>query len=139
MCWRPFVRSTALNTCWKPCGWLSINSARPTRKWVRGWVPREWYERYGPRAASFHLPKAASQRETLAVQIGADGYTLMDAVLGHDEARHLRPLPALEVLRCVWLQQYSRCTEPGMEEMRWRGPNERPPSALLMQSPYDLE
>ena len=108
-------------------------------QWVRGWVPREWYERYGPRADSFHLPKAASQRETLAVQIGADGYTLMDTVLGHDAARHLRPLPALEVLRCVWLQQYYRCTEPGMEEMRWRGPNERPPSALLIQSPYDLE
>jgi transposase len=108
-------------------------------QWVRGWVPREWYERYGPRADSFHLPKAASQREALAVQIGADGYTLMDAVLGHDEARHLRPLPALEVLRCVWLQQYYRCTEPGMEEGRWRGQNERPPSALLIQSPYDLE
>ena len=108
-------------------------------QWVRGWVPREWYERYGPRADSFHLPKAASQRETLAVQSGADGYTLMDAVLGHDEARHLRHLPALEVLRCVWLQQYYRCTEPGREEVRWRGQNERPPSALLIQSPYDLE
>ena len=55
---------------------------------MRGWVPREWYERYGSRADSFHLPKAASQREALAVQIGADGYTLMDAVLGHDEAQH---------------------------------------------------
>ena len=73
------------------------------------------------------------------MQIGADGYTLMDAVLGHDEAQHLRTLPALEVLRCVWLQQYYRCAEPGMEEVRWRGQNERPPSALLIQSPYDLE
>jgi transposase len=108
-------------------------------QWVREWVPREWYERYGPRADSFHLPKATSQREALAVQSGADGYALMDAVFGRDTARHLRHLPALEVLRCIWLQQYYRCTEPGMEEVRWRGQNERPPSALLMQSPYDLD
>jgi transposase len=63
----------------------------------------------------------------------------MDAVWGHDEAQHLRPLPALEVLRCVGLQPSDRCTAPGLEEGHWRGPPERPPSALLLQSPYDLE
>src|SRR5215468_1579526 len=107
--------------------------------WVRGWVPLEWYESYGPRAESFRLPKDKSQRDALAVQIGVAGYTLMDAIYSRDDAQHLRGLPALEVLRCIWMQQYSRCTEPGMEEGRWRQNNEEPPSALRIQSPYDLD
>lgn len=108
-------------------------------QWVRGWAPLEWYERYGPRAESFRLPKERSKRESLAVQIGADGYTLMDAIYGYDEARHLRHLPDFEALRRIWIQQYYRCTEPGLEEVRWRQNDEEPPSALRIQSPYDLE
>jgi transposase len=107
--------------------------------WVRQHVPVAWYERYGPRAEAMRLPKEASKRDTLAVQIGAEGYALLDAIFGHDDARHLRPLPALEVLRQVWLQHYDRCSEPGLEEVRWRGPDERPPAALQIQSPYELE
>lgn len=108
-------------------------------QWVRAWTPLEWYERYGPRAESFHLPKAASQREALALQVGADGYALMDAIFDGDAASHLRYLPDLEVMRRIWLQQYYRCTAPGLEDMRWRGDDETPPSALMIQSPYDLE
>lgn len=107
--------------------------------WVRQWVPLDWYERYGPRAESFRLPKDKSKREHLAAQIGADGYALMDAIYGGDDAHHLRHLPDLEVLRCVWVQQYYRCTEAGMEEVRWRCQDEQPPAALRIQSPYDLE
>jgi transposase len=108
-------------------------------QWVRGWAPLEWYERYGPRAESFRLPKEQSKRESLAVQTGADGYALMDAVYGSDEARHLRHLPNVEGMRRIWMQQYYRCTEPGLEEVRWRHTDEGTPSAIQMQSPYDLE
>lgn len=107
--------------------------------WVRQWVPLEWYESYGPRAESFRLPKEKSKRDRLAVQIGADGYALMDAIYGRDEAQYLRHLPDIEVLRRVWVQQYYRCTEAGMEEVRWRDKDEQPPSALRIQSPYDLD
>jgi transposase len=107
--------------------------------WVRQWVPLEWYELYGPRAESYRLPKETSKRDALAVQIGADGYALMDAIYGGDDAHHLRHLPDLEVLRRIWLQQYYRCTEAGMEEVRWRGKDEQPPSALQIQSPYELD
>jgi hypothetical protein len=51
----------------------------------------------------------------------------------------LRDLPALEALRRIWLQQYDRCSVPGLEELRWRTRDEQPPSALLIHSPYDLE
>jgi transposase len=107
--------------------------------WVRQHVPVAWYERYGPRAESMRLPKDASKRDTLAVQIGAEGYAVLDAIFGHDDARPLRQLPMLEILRQVWVQQYYRCTESGMEAVRWRGPDERPPAALQLQSPYELE
>jgi transposase len=107
--------------------------------WVRQHVPGAWYERYGPRAESMRLPKEASKRDTLAVQIGAEGYAVLDAIFGHDDARHLRQPPMLEMLRQVWVQQYYRCTESGMEAVRWRGPDERPPAALQIQSPYELE
>jgi transposase len=75
-------------------------------QWVRQWVPLEWYQHYGPRAESFRLPKEASKRDALAVQIGADGDALMDAISGRDDAQHLRSLPDVEVLRCIWMQQY---------------------------------
>jgi transposase len=39
----------------------------------------------------------------------------------------------------MWLQQYYRCAAPGMEAVRWRGADERPPAAFQLQSPYALE
>ena len=51
----------------------------------------------------------------------------------------LQDLPALEALRQIWLQQYYRCTVPGLEALRWRTGDEQPPSAVRIASPYDLE
>jgi transposase len=107
--------------------------------WVRQWVPREWYDRYGLRAARGRLPKETRKREALALQIGADGYQRLDRVWCDERPQSLRVLPALEGLRQIWLQHYYRCMVPGLEELRWRTTDERPPAAVLMQSPYDLE
>jgi len=107
--------------------------------WVRQHVPLEWYARYGLRAEGARLPKDTSKRDALARQIGVDGYQLLDGVWTADNAPSLRDLPALEALRQIWLQQYYRCTVPGLEDVRWRTVDEQPPSALLIQSPYDVE
>jgi transposase len=107
--------------------------------WVQQHVPREWYARYGLRAEQTRLPKDASKREALARQIGADGYQLLDWMVAPESPPGLRDLPALEALRRIWLQQYYRCTVPGLEVLRWRTGDEHPPSALLIHSPYDLE
>jgi Transposase DDE domain len=107
--------------------------------WVRRWAPLEWYERYSPRSDLFRLPKEASKRNTLALVIGADGYALMDALCHGASARPLLDLPAVEILRQIWIQHYYRCTEPGMAELRWRDTADQPPTAQLIQSPYDLE
>jgi transposase len=107
--------------------------------WVQHHVPLAWYERYGPRAEVGRFPKEASKREALALQIGADGYTLLEWLWGDEQAPDLRELPAVEILRQIWLQHYYRCTVSGLETLRWRTTDEQPPAALLIQSPYDVE
>jgi len=107
--------------------------------WVQHQVPPAWYTHYGLRADQARLPKDASKRETLARQVGADGYQLLAWVQIADTSLGLRTLPALEVLRRIWVQQYYRCTVPGRETLRWRTADEQPPSAVRIASPYDLE
>jgi transposase len=114
-----------------------LSEAAP--QWVQGWVPLDWYERYGPRAELFRLPKETSKRNALALVIGADGYELLDELYRDGSARPLLELPAVEILRQIWIQHYYRCTEPGLEEIRWRETADQPPSAQLIQSPYDVE
>jgi hypothetical protein len=45
----------------------------------------------------------------------------------------------LEPLRRIWLQQYDRCTIPGLEALHWRTGDEQLPAAVRITSPYDLE
>jgi transposase len=85
------------------------------------------------------LPQEASKRDALALQIGADGYPLLEWLGADEHADDLRRRPAVEVLRQMWVQHYSRCTVPGVETLRWRSTDEQPAAALLMQSPYDVD
>ncbi len=114
-----------------------LSKAAPT--WVEQRVSLEWYDRYGLRSDQVRLPKEASKREALARQVGVDGYHLLDSVWAAESAPYLRALPALEALRQIWLQQYYRCTVPGLAALRWRTTDEQPPAALRLTSPYDLE
>ncbi len=107
--------------------------------WLQTWVPPDWYERYGARAENGRLPKELSKRQALAEVIGRDGYQLLERLVAADTPSHLRDLPAADVLRHIWIQQYYHCTIPGAETLRWRTAEEAPPSAVLIQSPYDRE
>src|SRR3712207_3464908 len=106
--------------------------------WVRRHIPLDWYERYGLRADRSRLPKETSKREALARTIAADGYQLMAWICAPDTPAQLRQLTAIEVLRQIWIQQFYRCTIPGAEQICWRTAENEPPSAVLIQSPYDL-
>ena len=107
--------------------------------WVQHQVPLDWYPRYGLRSEQARLPQDASKREALARQVGADGYQLLEWVQTAETGPHLRDLPAVDVLRQIWLQQYYRCTIPGLATLRWRTEEEQPPAALRITSPYDLD
>jgi transposase len=74
--------------------------------WLKLLAPPEWYDRYSKRFEDYRLPKTTPERETLAMLIGADGFCLLDAIYAPTSPLFLRTLPAVEVLRQVWLQQY---------------------------------
>jgi transposase len=105
--------------------------------WLQALAPPAWYERYGRQVDNYRLPKPDAQREALAEAIGADGLTLLRAVAAPPAPPWLRQLPAVDILRRVWLQQYHAPDEAG--RVRWRMAGDLPPGALLIISPYDPE
>ena len=48
--------------------------------WLRGIAQPVWFERYGRRVEDYRLPKGRAEREALALAIGADGFTLLEAL-----------------------------------------------------------
>jgi transposase len=103
--------------------------------WLRAQVPLEWYDRYGTRTEEYRLPKEASKRQALTAQIGSDGSWLLMAIRSVDAPVWLSEVPAVEILRRVWVQQF------WMEEgvIRWRSDTDIPPASILISSPYDPE
>jgi transposase len=103
--------------------------------WLRAQVPPEWFDRYGPRMDTYHLPKTAAAREALAVTIGGDGHRLLRAVDAATDRPWLREIPAVQTLRQVWAEQYTDPPGP----LRWREVHEMPLPADLIPSPHDIE
>jgi transposase len=100
--------------------------------WLHDHVDPEWFDRYGPRFENYRLPKAETERQALANQIGVDGFRVLHAVYT-STLPWLREVPAVEILRRIWLQQYYAPTET----VRMRPTTDMPPSALLINSPFD--
>ena len=104
--------------------------------WVRDQVTADWFDLYGPRFEQYRLPNKKAQQQALADRIGADGYHLLTAVYADTAPPTLRHVPAVQILRQVWIQQYYR---EDSENVRWRSApeGELPPNKLLIQTPYD--
>jgi transposase len=92
-----------------------------------------WVERYQARSENARLPKQATKRAALTKQIGQDGSTLLAAVDAATAPAWVRAVPALQVFRRVWIEQYST-DETGQ---RLRTPEELPPCAQTIASPHD--
>ncbi len=103
--------------------------------WLLEQMKPEWAQRYQSRFSDFRLPKSETSRLKLAEEIGADGRDLLEKVYTSTSHPWLQELPAIESVRCIWIQQY-HASEQGAP---WRKDQELPPSALLVQSPYDRE
>lgn len=106
-------------------------------EWLLRQAAPEWSERYGRRIEESRLPRSEAQRQRLAEQIGRDGHRLMAALAAPEAGVGLAQLPAVEVLRRVWLQQFY-CEG---EQVHWRREAEEglPPAALRLCSPYEVE
>jgi transposase len=102
--------------------------------WLSEQVTPDWFDRYGPRFEQYRLPKKKSEQESLAKDIGADGYHLL-SVIYEAESVWLREVHAVEILRQVWVQQYY--LQDG--QVHWRTEEDSPPNNQRIQSPYDPE
>src|ERR671932_258409 len=93
----------------------SLAVVAPT--WLRAQIPSTWFERYSPRVEDYRLPTDAATRQALAATIGADGRHLLQAVYAPTPPAWLREVPAVEILRQVWVQQYYA---PADGQVGWR-------------------
>jgi len=105
--------------------------------WLRRWAPPTWFARYADRFDDYRLPEAKDKRTALAEQIGQDGRELLQQLEAPDAPADLDALPAVRVLRRVWLQQFY--ATPADQPIRWRAATDLPPSAQLICSPYDVD
>jgi transposase len=103
--------------------------------WLRSVAPAAWYERYGRRVEHYTLPTSESARRQLAAVMGADGKWLLEAIDGAVEQPWLQQVPAVQVLRQVWSEQY--LADAG--RLRWREIKEIPIPAHMISSPYDAD
>lgn len=103
--------------------------------WLLKQVTPDWFDLYGPRFEQYRLPKEKSEQHDLAERIGRDGYHLLASIYADDAPRWLREIPAVQVLRQVWIQQYYVQDD----QVRWRAREGLPPNKSLIMSPYDPE
>jgi hypothetical protein len=85
------------------------------------------------------MPKSEAARAELAITIGQDGFRLLEAVFSPDAPVWLREVPAVEVLRRAWIQQYHRTTSDTGTEVAWRETKDLPPGRMRLASPYDSD
>lgn len=129
----------------------ALASAAPA--WLLPQIDPAWVERYARSFEETRLPKSDRERQAWAETIGADGFHLLAAVAAEaatgTEWAWLREVPAVDILRQVWVQQFyreERLPSPASPAaggatvtLRWRREDELPPAALAINSPYDAE
>lgn len=111
------------------------NLAVVAPKWLPAHVHPEWKERYGRRFDDFRLPAGKDKRAALALLVGQDGWELLTALFSPSAPAWLREVPAVSILRQVWVQQF--VLEDG--QLRWRTAEQMPPASQQIHSPYDVE
>jgi transposase len=107
--------------------------------WLTGHVDAEQVRRYAARVDEWRLPSSQTKRRELGVQTGIDGYRLLQAVTHPQAPAWLRQIPAVDILRQVWIQQYTRDSQRG--EVIWRDADAHglPPRRTMLISPYDTD
>jgi transposase len=67
-----------------------------------------WYERYSLVLTGFLLPRAKDKQEAVALDIGRDGFYLLDAAQRPEAPSQAASLSEISVLTQVWQQQFER-------------------------------
>ena len=104
----------------------------------------DWNRRYGTPMTSWRPPQSEARRDELAIACARDGYALLEAACDPSAPPWLRELPAVDVLRRVLLQNYTRTiTAAGREVIKRREKEPEgdglPPGHARIASPYDTD
>ena len=121
----------------------ALAAAHPDWLAQRICVP-DWTRRYGTPLTAWRPPASQAKQDELAVAYARDGYALVEAVYAGSSPAWLRELPAVDVLRRVLVQNYTRTiTGNGREVIKRREKepdgNGLPPGHARIASPYDLD
>ncbi|WP_370151285.1 hypothetical protein [Streptacidiphilus sp. EB129] len=122
----------------------SLCSAAP------GWVDQaldvsDWIRRYADRIDTWRLPTSKTKQDKLALNYGKDGFTLLAALHSPATPPWLRTLPAVQVLRQVLVQNYTRATAGNghvrvkRRERTEDGGDGLAPAPIRLASPYDTD
>jgi transposase len=111
--------------------------------WLHGFLPLEWYERYGKRIEDARLPREKTAREAYARTVGEEGFRVLDAVESPGAPAEARELPSIATLRRTWQRHYDR-TEPtgsttrnrSVPRVRFKANRDLPRAAEGVESPY---
>ena len=74
--------------------------------WLIQHADAEWPDRYGRAFEEWRLPKGEAPRKALGEVIGTDGHRILAAAYGSSAPLWLRDLPAVQVLRQAWVNQF---------------------------------
>jgi transposase len=109
----------------------SITTVDPN--WMRENLESQWFERYERRAEDFNFSE--EKRKQIKVQIGEDGINLLTAIDKVTTPEYIKQLPAIKILRQIWIQNYY--IEEG--RLKYREVGNVPAPKKMISSPYDLE
>jgi transposase len=114
---------------------FAINSlAVVAGDWLLEHSDAAWLGRYGHRIEERRLPQSQAGRLALAETIGRDGSRLLTDLFDEAAPAFLREIPAVKILRQVWVQNYRYDGQ-----LHWRESSDIPPAAQFINSPYDQE
>jgi transposase len=104
----------------------------------------DFARRYGTPMTSWRPPAPKAKQDELAIAYARDGYALLEAVCGESSPAWLRELPAVDVLRRVLVQNYTRVIHADGREVikrREKAPEGGglPPGHMRIASPYDTD
>jgi transposase len=120
----------------------ALAAAHPDWLEQRICVP-DWTRRYGTPMTAWRPPASQAKQDELAIAYARDGYALLEAVCDESSPAWLRELPAVDVLRRVLVQNYTRAITGGKEVIKRREKEPEgdglPPGHARIASPYDLD
>lgn len=101
--------------------------------WLQQIAPSEWYDRYETRIEESRLPRQKKERETWVKAVGKDGIYLLTSIYESDSHHWLWEVPAVQIVRQVWLHQFYHLDDV----VQLRKPEDLPPASIRFDSPYD--